>query len=374
MRSRLLSRINVAFPFCLAKHRSFQTLPVIDIQPLLSHSTTTTSSSSRNSRDQIRVAEQLHNACKDVGFFYITNAMDPAIADAVRLQARRFFELPDSIKNQIRLSPETHYRGYQPIGTNVTQNKRDMHEGLDLYREAPPHPSNPIHGPNPPLAKYAPHFQAAIDQYVDACLHLGSTLLQGIAIGLGLPRSAFASFTRQPYWVLRAIHYPHLALVGKENSTTTNTNTNTNQVSCGAHSDYGLLTIVNQDPVISALQVLNKDGHWIDAPPIKDSFVINVGDMFSVLTKDLYQPTVHRVMNDRSPDQKSRISIPFFYEPNYEAVLRPLDGIGDGGGGKKRAPVRYRDHLESKVLHNFNFAYSSADSSSSCSSSSAAAV
>ena len=54
------------------------------------------------------------------------------------------------------------------------------------------------------------------------------------------------------------------------------------QLSCGEHRDYGLLTLVLQEPHLSALQVKNAAGEWVDAPPMPGSFVVNIGDMMEV--------------------------------------------------------------------------------------------
>lgn len=99
---------------------TFNELPVIDVAPLVAAPGTISSA------ERHRVGEQLHHACKDVGFFYIRNGMDGAVADDVRLQARRWFALPEATKKEILLSPESHYRGYQPLGVNVTQGARQV--------------------------------------------------------------------------------------------------------------------------------------------------------------------------------------------------------------------------------------------------------
>eukprot|EP00957_Ditylum_brightwellii_P038831 2934920-Ditylum_brightwellii.AAC.1 len=58
------------------------------------------------------------------------------------------------------------------------------------------------------------------------------------------------------------------------------------QLGCGAHTDYGLFTILSQDD-IGGLQILNGGGEWIKATPIPGSFVINVGDMMNQWKNDV---------------------------------------------------------------------------------------
>ncbi|MQL84640.1 hypothetical protein Taro_017154 [Colocasia esculenta] len=113
----------------------------------------------------------------------------------------------------------------------------------------------------------------------------------------------------------------------------------------------GLLTLVNQDDDITALQVRNLSGEWINAMPIPGSFVCNIGDMLKVLSNGLYEPTLHRVINNSS---KYRTSIAFFYEPNFDVPMEPLDFCKQKTGGiAKFEKVIYGEHLISKVLTNF---------------------
>ncbi|MCO5586756.1 hypothetical protein L7F22_040698 [Adiantum nelumboides] len=120
----------------------------------------------------------------------------------------------------------------------------------------------------------------------------------------------------------------------------------------GAHTDYGLITLVNQDAEPCALQVRNQAGNWIWAPPIPEAFVVNIGDMLKIFSNGLYQPTLHRVINN-SP--LYRVSVPFFLEPNFDAVIEPLEFCSDktqaNAGSAK--PVIYGEHLVSKVTTNF---------------------
>jgi len=50
-----------------------------------------------------------------------------------------FHNLQESTKQQIALSADRHFRGYQGLGSNVTRYdggfSRDWHEGLDFYAE-----------------------------------------------------------------------------------------------------------------------------------------------------------------------------------------------------------------------------------------------
>ncbi len=91
----------------------------------------------------------------------------------------------------------------------------------------------------------------------------------------------------------------------------------------GEHTDYGVLTILKQDDV-GGLQV-KTGSRWIDAPPVPNSFVCNIGDMLDRLTRGLYRSTPHRVQNESG---RSRLSFPFFFDPGFDAHVEPIDLSG----------------------------------------------
>jgi isopenicillin N synthase-like dioxygenase len=88
----------------------------------------------------------------------------------------------------------------------------------------------------------------------------------------------------------------------------------------GAHSDYDVFTVLATDDV-PALQVLNPAGEWIAAPPIPDTFIVNVGDLMERWTNDLYRSTVHRAINCTG---RRRFSIPFFSNVNPMEMISVL--------------------------------------------------
>ena len=99
------------------------------------------------------------------------------------------------------------------------------------------------------------------------------------------------------------------------------------------HTDYGLLTILRQDDV-GGLEVRSRDG-WIDAPPVPDSFVCNIGDMLERMTGGAYRSTPAPGAHGR---RRSRLSFPFFFDPSWDAEIVPVPGLGDTGAP---APARW---------------------------------
>lgn len=89
-------------------------------------------------------------------------------------------------------------------------------------------------------------------------------------------------------------------------------------VGLGSHTDLQLFTLLWQDYQVGGLQVLNKEGQWIKAPPINETIVVNIGDFMMRLCNDLYKSTVHRVYNRAEVE---RVSMPFFFGKPTQTVL-----------------------------------------------------
>ena len=166
-------------------------------------------------------------------------------------------------------------------------------------------------------------------KYQDALIVLSDKLLLALGQSLGtniVAEDYFLQQSRNPMCTLRMLHYP-----------ATDDGLSKSQ-GCGAHTDYGLFTILQQDS-IGGLQVRNKCKNWINATPLKGSFVINCGDMLSHWTNGEYSSTVHRVISPSTSGD--RYSVPFFFNPDANAVVKPLKSVssdyGDNIGDAKRA-------------------------------------
>eukprot|EP01018_Ginkgo_biloba_P006507 Gb_29182 [translate_table: standard] len=325
----------------------FKSLPIIDVGPLIEKSDNPKVAEDPNVAE---VARQLDKACRETGFFYVKgHGIPDRIVKGVLDVTREFFFLPCEEKLKIKMSDSTGYRGYQRLGENITQGRPDMHEAIDCYKDIEPGAygtlGKTLAGSNL-WPDYPRHFGPLMEEYVSLMKALGRKILRGIALGLGAPFDTFeGKRAGDAFWVMRIIGYP--ASVNH----TQNSEVQDSDIGCGAHTDYGLLTLVNQDEDISALQVRNCAGEWIWAVPIPGTFVCNIGDMLKVWTNGLYETTLHRVIN-KNPTY--RVSVPFFYEPNFDAIVEPLDLCKEVTGGTPLfKPVVYGEHISLKVLTNF---------------------
>ena len=313
-------------------------VPVIDVGTLVS-------GGSESARDA--VADQIQAACHDRGFFYVTGHGVPGellgdLADA----SAEFFALPAADKLEIAMEHGGRaWRGYFPVGGELTSGRPDLKEGLYFGTELPAGDPRvkagmPLHGANL-FPRQVPRLRPLVLAYTDALTALGQAVLSGIALSLGLDAGYFASgYTADPTILFRIFHYPPSAPGAQD-------------WGVGEHTDYGLLTLLAQDDS-GGLQIAAPEG-WIDAPPIPGTLVCNIGDMLDRLTGGWYRSTPHRV---RNLSGHGRLSFPFFLDPGFADEVPPLPGrAATGEEGRPRWDGQdlraftgtYGDYLVGKV-------------------------
>src|SRR5919106_1079031 len=280
-------------------------MPVIDVGPLVT-----------NAGDRSRVAAEIAQACRDSGFFYVVgHGVDERLQRQLEESSRRFFAQDLRAKMEIAMEHGGRaWRGYFPVGAELTSGKADVKEGIYFGAELPAdHPrvkdGTPLHGANL-FPRDVPELRSAVLAYMDAMTRLGHALMEGIALSLDLPASYFADrYTREPLTLFRIFNYPGDPAASDEEP----------RWGVGEHTDYGLLTILKQDDT-GGLEV-KSGGGWIPAPPIPGAFLCNIGDMLDRMTAGRYKSTPHRVQNVARRD---RLSFPFFFDPNFNAEIRPI--------------------------------------------------
>jgi len=285
-------------------------LPVIDIAPLL-----------RGERDRIVVAEAMGEACSETGFFYIAgHGVDEGLQRGLERASRRFFACEHEHKMLISMARGGGaWRGYFPVGGELTSGKADLKEGVYFGEELGPGDPRvrdgwPLHGANL-FPDDIPELRAMVLSYMQSMTRLGHALMRGLSRSLGLDEKYFAEhYTGRPFLLFRIFHYPPAPF--------------DEGWGVGEHTDYGVLTILKQDDC-GGLEVKSPSG-WIAAPPIPGTFVCNIGDMLERLTAGLYRSTPHRVCNRSG---KGRLSFPFFFDPAFDAPVRSLPTAG-------RSPAR----------------------------------
>lgn len=311
-------------------------IPVIDIAPLYSSDPT----------DWVDVAHQIDRACQRSGFFYVKgHRVSGTTMNDVLNMAKQLFAQPMAEKLTIDITQSDHHRGYGAIATEQLDPtlpgdcKETFDMGRHLLADDPDVlAGKPLHGPNryPAISG----FQSTMETHYWRMLEVGKTILKGIAVALGIAPDYFDSRFTQPISVLRFIHYPPATAI-----------TDDQQIGAGAHTDYGCITILYQDEV-GGLQVKNREGNWIDATPIPDTFVINIGDMMARWSNDRYTSTPHRVVNQASRD---RYASPFFVEPNFDTEIYCLSGCSQPDQPTKYPAISAGEYLLSRFRDTYAY-------------------
>ena len=299
-------------------------LPVIDIGGLRSN----------EPRAPQAVVAALRDACTTTGFFYVANhGIEDAVVSGIFEEAKRFFDQPLAAKERIGFRSN---RGYDGIGRQVLDQAagRDMKEsiilGVDLAADHPLVVAGlPNHAVNP-WPEGLPGWRDAVRGYFAAMDLLSRQLLRGLALSLALPGDFFEPGLALPMSSVRLLHYPPPPSADAPP-----------RVGAGAHTDWGLITILAQDQ-IGGLEVQLPSGAWIGATPMRGTFVVNLGDMMARWTNDLYTSTPHRVINRAAQD---RYSVAFFCDPAYHTRVECLPSCAGAGRPPRYAPTTCGAHL-----------------------------
>lgn len=262
-----------------------------------------------------RFRDDLRTATRDVGFFYLAGTgISPELEARLLQAAKDFFALPEAEKLAIENVTSPHFRGYTRVGGELTQGRVDWREQIDIgpERDAITDPDGPgynrLVGPNLwPAAQ--PELREVVTEWHDRLTEISRTLLRAWALSLGAEEEYFDRHFGDPQTLIKIVRYP-----GKDDPTP--------QQGVGAHKDSGVLTLLWVEPGKGGLQV-QRDGEWVDAPPVPGAFVVNIGELLEYATQGYLTATNHRVISPRYPDE--RISVPFFFNPALDAVLPIID-------------------------------------------------
>ena len=266
------------------------------------------------------IKKSLQHAMSSVGFFYIKNhGIDSEEINTLSKLFHNFFELPIEEKKKLRMElAGLAWRGWFPLHGEMTSGKPDRKEGYYFGTECQIENLKPrlMRGKNLwpdsdrlPKNLAIPDLKPRLLKYLEDLTKLAQKLLSFVALSLELERDYFLKrFTSDPTVLFRAFIYPPGG--------------DPEEWGVAEHTDMGFLTILKQDDS-GGLEVYNKTSEtWVSAPPIENTFVVNIGDMLERWTHGIYVATPHRV---RNVSGKLRLSMPFFFDPNWDCELEPID-------------------------------------------------
>ena len=257
--------------------------------------------------------DDLRHAARDVGFFYLTgHGIDSELLQQVQASARQFFALPDSEKAAVGMINSQHFRGYNRAASEITRGQPDLREQFDLGAERavlPIDDNSPwwarLQGPNQwPAA--LPELKPLLLDWQQAMTGMSLRLLRAFAEALSLPQEAFDRlYGDQPNEHIKLMRYPGQAPQQSNQGV-------------GAHKDSGFLSFLLQDRQ-AGLQVEIEEGRWIDALPLENTLVVNIGELLELATNGYLRATVHRVLSPQAGNE--RLSIAFFLGAQLDAVV-----------------------------------------------------
>ena len=326
-------------------------VPVIDITPYREGTP----------EGKAEVAEQIGQACRDIGFLVVSGHGIPEdLISKTYDVSKEFFELPHSEKIKADRPAPDQVRGYSAVGGEGLSYSLDEPTPPDIKESLSIGPVDvPPGDPYFTSKEAGPHFARNVwpakpaelkpvwTEYFRAVDSLATDLMRLFALALKLDERYFDNTIDKNISMMRVLQYPKQTtapLLG--------------QLRAGAHSDYGSMTILRKElSDDNSLQVKNKAGEWVSVPVIEGSFIVNIGDLMQQWTNDTWTSTLHRVVNPPldSEANKDRMSIVFFHQPNYDAVVDCLSSCKTPDNPAKYEPISSGDHLRSKFVKQTTF-------------------
>jgi isopenicillin N synthase-like dioxygenase len=322
--------------------RSF-TVPTVDISPYVD---------AGGDAARARVARQIDDACRTVGFIQILGHGTPeSVTDGLADAMDAFFALPLEAKKAHRCPPQIN-RGYTPpkaeslslsLGVESTTRMNDFFEAFNVGVPASAYPQLEL-----PATDYADNvwpaevaaFAGQVGGYFAEAGRVARTLTRIFADALGLPPGFFDAYTDHSLDVLRMNNYALPEGTDARDG---------ELIGMSEHTDYGIVTVLWADRV-AGLQVLDTDGVWHDVCPDEGALLVNLGDLTARWTNERWMSTLHRV---KPPIVDGTIlrrrSAAYFHDGNIDATIATLPTCLADGEPPRYAPITVAEHIRAKL-------------------------
>lgn len=305
-------------------------IPVVDLAEFLSG----------DAKRKAAFVQSLGKAYEEVGFVAVKNhgVPDELIAHQYEY-VQQFFSLPLEKKLNYEISGLAGQRGYTSFGREHAKGSEapDLKEFFQYGQTVEDNDPIQLEYPaNVSVNEIGPFNKTLFDAYRNF-EKSGKALLQAIALYLGLDEHYFDAFVHNGNSILRCIHYPPITHEPKS------------AIRAEQHEDINLITLL-VGASADGLQILTKQGEWVNVTSLPEQIVVNVGDMLQRLTNNKLCSTTHRVVNPkRELWHTSRFSMPFFLHPRSEMSLACLDSCIDEAHPKAYPDATAGEYLDERL-------------------------
>ncbi|HSI91343.1 MAG TPA: 2-oxoglutarate and iron-dependent oxygenase domain-containing protein [Adhaeribacter sp.] len=291
-----------------------------------------------------KFVRELGEAYQNIGFIALRNhGLSDELSDKLYAAVKKFFALPDEIKQQYENPVLAGQRGYIGKGKEHAKgrNTGDLKEFYHVGQEVTDNDPIKDEYPENIWPEEVPEFKEVALAAYKALESAGKEVLRAIAIHLGLEENYFDDKVHNGNSILRPIHYFPIEDPDSVPA---------DAVRAAEHGDINLITLL-MGASADGLQVLRRDGKWIPITALPEQVVVNVGDMLSRLTNNKLKSTIHRVVNPpREQMNSSRYSIPFFMHPRSETSLACLESCIDEQNPKAYPDATAGEYLNERLV------------------------
>jgi isopenicillin N synthase-like dioxygenase len=276
------------------------------------------------------IALEMEYALTTLGFMSISN-LDVSQQQLTEIfsMSETFFASDEIAKSRSAYRSAAENFGYQALGVEFLDPTKpsDVKETFTM-RNLLHHDSADERWPND-------KFRDEMTQFFADCLSSAYKVQRVFAEILNTDAQFFVKYHNGENVSLRLLYYPPTEASTIEEG----------QLGAGAHTDYGMITLLFQNGV-GGLQVQD-EGEWVDVDPVDDAIVVNTGDLMERWTNGRFKSTLHRVqpLIGNNP----RYSIAMFVDPDTETPVDVLESCITEDSPAKYEKISAGEYIQEKI-------------------------
>ncbi|TXS95330.1 isopenicillin N synthase family oxygenase [Parahaliea maris] len=282
------------------------------------------------------LARQVKAALGETGFMTVINSgVDEAAISGVFARSSAFFRRDSAFKERFLYRDAGENFGYQGLGMESLEPGKpgDLKESFTLRLNK----NAPFADERWPSAE----FRDTVTAFYGECTAAANRMLHVMASAFALAPDYFSSTVGGENVALRLLRYPGGQAVEEGGE----------QYGAGAHTDYGILTLLFQRDV-GGLEVQDQQGNWQAVPCVPGAVVINTGDLMEHWTNGRFRSTLHRVRPMTT--SRERYSVAFFVDPDSATLVDALPACVDAANPLRYAPITAGEHIRRKLERTHN--------------------